>query len=46
MKVGEDLQYKNSPNKEGMHMTATDGTATILNIPEMSIAGKTGVASN
>lgn len=30
--------------REGMHMTVTDGTATVLNIPEMSIAAKTGTA--
>lgn len=44
-KVGEDFtiqEYKII--KEGMRMTVTDGTATILNIPEMSIAGKTGTA--
>lgn len=30
--------------KEGMRMTVTDGTATIINIPEMKLAVKTGTA--
>jgi penicillin-binding protein 2 len=30
--------------REGMRMTVTDGTATILNIPQMSVAVKTGTA--
>ncbi len=30
--------------KEGMRLVVTEGTATILNIPEMSVAAKTGTA--
>ena len=30
--------------KEGMRMTVTDGTATVLNIPQMKVAVKTGTA--
>ncbi len=30
--------------REGMRMTVTDGSATILNIPQMSVAVKTGTA--
>jgi penicillin-binding protein 2 len=30
--------------KEGMRMTVTDGNATVLNIPEMKLAVKTGTA--
>lgn len=44
-KVKEDFsvsQYK--VVQEGMRMTVTDGTATILNIPQMETAVKTGTA--
>jgi penicillin-binding protein 2 len=30
--------------REGMRLTVTDGTATIINIPQMSVAAKTGTA--
>lgn len=35
-------QYKIA--KEGMRLTVTAGTATVINIPQMSIAAKTGTA--
>ncbi len=44
-KVKEDFtESQYAVVREGMRMTVTDGTATIANIPQMSIAAKTGTA--